>query len=67
MWTLVNKVNYIFNFLMDNNISILGVSETWLLPSIPTCIVAIPTYEMVRCDVEGDTPKHGVCLYVKNC
>ena len=63
---LSNKVNYIFDFLYNNDVSVLGVSESWLLPSTPSSVVAIPNYSIVRRDVDGNRPKHGVCLYIKS-
>lgn len=52
--------------LYDHDISVLGVGESWLLPSIPSSVVAIPNYSIVRRDVEGSIPKHGVCIYVRS-
>ena len=59
-------MNYLFTFLTDNNLSILGISETWLLPNVPSSYVDLPNYVFVRKDVEGLVYKHGVGLYISS-
>ena len=54
------------SYLQDYKISILGVSETWLLSSVPNSFVDIPSYVLLRCDVAGNVAKHGTCLYIKS-
>ena len=48
----------------NNNNNILGISETWLLPNVPSSYVDLPNYVFVRKDVEGLVYKHGVGLYI---
>ena len=63
--SLVNKVNYVSSMLVDSDISILGICETWLVDSVPSSFVDIPGYLFYRQDVRGTVRKHGVGLYVR--
>lgn len=63
--SLVNKVHYIYSLLSDYNISVLGVSETWLTSSITSACISLPNYVLLRKDVVGNIKKHGVCVYIK--
>ena len=62
--SLLNKVSAVYNFLLEFNISVLSVCETWLVSSMPTSYVDVPGFVVFRGDVEGDIRKHGTCLYV---
>ena len=53
-------------FMEDNDVYVLGVSETWLLSSTPSSFVDIPGYRFLRKDVVGVVPKHGVGIYIKS-
>ena len=63
---LTNKVPYVQNFVTDNNVHILGITETWLTNSIFDSTVSISNYNLFRNDISGDVHKHGVCLYIHN-
>ena len=45
---------------------VLGVTETWLINSIPDAAVSIPNCVFYRNDVSGLVHKHGVGIYVHN-
>ena len=62
--SLFNKLNHVSDFMSDNRVDIMGIAETWLLSSIPDSFVSLDNFNLVRCDVEGLVPKHGVCIYV---
>ena len=65
MNSLVNKIQHIHSFLLDYNVSIVGISETWLTSQVLDACLSIPHYVLIRKDVAGNIAKHGVCLYVK--
>ena len=52
------------HLLNSNKIDLLGVSETWLTPSITDPFVSIPGYSLIRNDSPDLTRKHGVALYI---
>ena len=64
-YKLTNKVHYIYYFLIDFQVSVLGISETWLTPNISDACLTLPQYTLVRKDV-GVVAKHGVCIYIKS-
>ena len=63
---LTNKLHYVYSFLVDNHITVLGLSETWLTSLITDASLNIPNYTLLRKDVTGNVPKHGVSVYVRN-
>ena len=50
--------------LLERNIDVLCVSETWLLPHTSDTLVNIPNYTIHRCDKGRGA---GVCIYAKKC
>ena len=52
--------------MFSNNAHVLGVTETWLIDSIPDAAVSISNYNLYRNDVSGSIHKHGVAIYVHN-
>ena len=62
---LVNKINIVHTFIIDNNIDIFGVTETWLRGSVPDVIINLDSFNVYRKDTSGSTAKHGVCMYVR--
>ena len=44
---------------------LLLVSETHLTPTISSAAIYIPGFDILRND-SGESPKHGVCAYIKN-
>ena len=49
--------------ILRNDIDILCISETWLLPLTHDRFIDIPGYSVYRCDAGAGG---GVCVYVKN-
>ena len=66
MNSVFNKVNVISDFLHEHKLDIFGVAETWLLPDVPDSFVSISNYGIIRTDTQGDTSKHGVCIYIQS-
>ena len=62
--SLVRKLPFINEFLDQQMLHILGVTETHLLQSMPSSFIDIPNYCVVRNDTHGTFPKHGVCIYI---
>ena len=60
----MNKVPSIHDFLKLNDLSILGISETHLLPSITNSFVEVPGYTLIRNDTVSTNAKHGVLCYI---
>ncbi len=52
--------------MQDYDISVLGISESWLLSSTPSSFVDIPNYVLFRKNVLGNIPKHGLCMYLRS-
>ena len=52
------------DFVIEKNIHMLGIGETWLLESDPSFFVAIDGFHLVRSDVRGHVRKHGVAVYI---
>ena len=63
---LNNKIPHVQLLLTGKNIDILGVGETWLVPSISDSYVAIENYRIFRKDDPSNVKKHGVAVYVKD-
>ncbi len=62
--SLLASMSEIRLLVINRNIDILCVSETWLLPRTPDNYIHIPDYNVYRCDKNYGG---GVCVYVKNC
>ena len=63
---MCNKIPYVVHFLSLYSLDIFCITESWLTKLIPDSFVAIDGYTLIRNDTVGDTPKHGVCVYVKS-
>ena len=48
--SLFHKMSQIKQYLLDSNISCLGLSETWLTDNIPDSMLYIPGYQLIRLD-----------------
>ena len=46
--------------LLSENLSVLAITETWLVESIGTPFVDVDGFYFYRRDVAGDVRKHGV-------
>ena len=64
--SLANKVSFINNFIMSENLSLLGICETWLIGEVESSYVTVDGFEFFRKDVVGSVRKHGVGMYVSN-
>lgn len=63
---LATKMHILKDSLKLHHWDILCISETHLLPHLPSAIVDIPDYSLLRHDSDGTVYKHGVCCYVHN-
>lgn len=64
--SLMNKKNFITDLLLCENLLILGITETWLTPSVSSSFVEVTGYQVVRGDTKSGVRKHGSLLYVHN-
>ena len=64
--SVANKVNYINNLLLDEELDIMALSETWLTTSCSNSFIDIPGYSLCRGDVNGCVRKHGAALYISD-
>ena len=55
-----SKQGNLADFISRNNIKIVAVTESHLIPSISSSSVAIASFETLRNDVAGNVRKHGV-------
>ena len=68
--SLFNKFSQLKQYLLDSNISCIGLSETWLSENIPSSMLYIPGFQLIRLDRKwvnqhGQTKKGGgVCCYI---
>ena len=63
--SLLNKLSFVYDLIVDNDLHIFGVTESWLLPSIPDSFVIFDNFSIVRTDTRGQFAKHGVCFYIR--
>ncbi len=61
--SITNKVHELKHYLATNNIGIMSINETWLTPNTQ---LAIPNYNIERCDRINDRQGEGVCLIKNN-
>ena len=57
------KLGNLTDLISKNNVKIVAVTESHLIPCIRNAAIAIPHYDILRNDV-GNVQKHGVCVYV---
>lgn len=62
--SLVSKIEQIEVLLSDEKLDLLGVSESWLKPSVTNNIVRIDNYKIYRWDRQANKRGGGVCVYV---
>ena len=65
MNSLANKIDLVSDFMMEYSLDIFVVTETWLVPSVSSSFVDVHEYTVVRGDTDGETRKHGVCIYIR--
>lgn len=64
VWSLCPKLNVIKSLLRDEEIDILGITETWLSSKIPDNLVEIDGYDFFR--VDRGSRGGGVGIYVRS-
>jgi len=64
--SLMNKLDLLSTLVAESNVHVLAVSETWLLPCVPSSFVALPGFSVIRGDTGGGVRKHGACLYISD-
>ena len=64
--SLTNKVSFLLNFIEQNDLNIISVTETWLISSMSSSYVELPNFKFFRGDVCGSVRKHGAGLYVQS-
>ena len=64
--SISNKVNYIFNLIKEEDLSLCSITETWLTSSCFSSFVEIDGFTLYRGDVAGSVRKHGSAIYIKD-
>ena len=70
--SLWSKYDQIRQLLYNSNISLMGISESWLSTHVDQSLIEIPNYSCIRLDRNwSDNTVHvkkggGVCCYIKN-
>ena len=64
--SLTNKVSFLLNFIEENELNIISITETWLISSMSSSYVDLPDFKFFRGDVCGSVRKHGAGLYVQS-
>ena len=66
--SMVNKTNLINQHLSSSDIDLLFLTESWLTPKIPDCMVCPPGYDIVRHDRQDPSKSKGggVCVLYKS-
>ena len=59
-----SKINSLRNFVHDNDLKVICITESHLTSAISSSFVSIPHYNLLRNDVQGKVHKHGVCAYI---
>ena len=65
MNSLANKIDLVADFMMEYSLDIFVVTETWLVPSVASSFVGVHGFTVVRGDTDGESRKHGVCIYIR--
>ena len=72
--SMYNKFDQLKQYLLDSNITFLGLSETWLNERIPSSMLYVPGYKLFRLDRGLANAKNqikkggGLCCYTNgNC
>ena len=60
-------MEHIKDLLIEEDIDILCITETWLKPSIDDMYVNIENYSIFRSDRRDEKRGGGCCIYVKSC
>ena len=64
--SLINKINFVSNLLVEKDLYFLAICETWLIGDVSSSFVAVPGYTFLKKDVDSSVRKHGVGLYLKS-
>ena len=52
--SLLNKLSFVYDLIVDNDLHIFGITESWLLSSIPDSFVMFDNFSIVRTDTRGN-------------
>lgn len=69
--SMLGKFDLFCHDFLDGSFDVVGLSETWMKPSLPNSLIMYPGYNLIRKDRNVDSslskPKHGggLCLYLK--
>ena len=63
---LANKLYHVNSLLLENEISILGITQTWLTSEVPDSFVNLDNYKIERADNPGQAAKHGAAVFIRN-
>ena len=58
-------MHHVNKILIDEQIHILGVSESWLTAATPDSFIALNNYRIERADNPSLIEKHGVAVYIR--
>lgn len=64
--SLLPKFDVFTHEFLDNNLDVVGVSETWLHGIVSDNLIARPDYNLVRNDRSGGKRGGGLCFYIKD-
>ena len=64
--SIQNKLSFVHHMLLEEDVDVFAVCETWLIDSVGDSFVALPGYNLFRRDVLGSVRKHGVCVYIRS-
>ena len=64
--SLMNKLSFVNNLILTENLSVLGICETWLLNSVDSSFVDLPGFTFFRKDTDSPSRKHGVGVYCRS-
>ena len=61
--SLVPKIDELTLYLKNNNVDIACITETWLKSTVPSSIINIDGYDVLRNDRRDDVIGGGVCIH----
>ena len=63
---LINKLYHVNSYLIENEVHILAICESWFDSSIADSFVRLDNYNIASSDNPGSTKEHGAGLYVQS-
>ena len=64
--SLVPRIDELTLYLKNNNVDIACITETWLKSTVPSSVINIDGYDVLRNDRRDDVIGGGVCIYIRN-